>query len=337
MNSKFKKIAFIGQPEYFKFCYETDLNELYEVREYPLMKNGSENNFSDLFKFSPDIAFIFRADFLPASFFENLNCIKIALSSEPFPRQIGKSLQYTIDSLSRYLFFRRNIRSKKIDYLFHYDEASLNYMQRDGLQLSGSFYFPVATEFYSPKYSEKKWDLFFIGRDTLHREKFFLPLKKDFNFLHIAHGVFGEDLLKYISQSSICLNVHAENEISWEPRMQMLLAAGAFVISEKITPNDILRPGVDYIEASSPDDMYKKISYYLQHTESAQKISETGRGRILSKLQATKVFRTLINDVLNGKYRNFHANNGAFWLDIIDYLFKMRRFLNFHRKIFSKR
>jgi len=70
-------------------------------------------------------------------------------------------------------------------------------------------------------------------------------------------------LVRYINAARICLNVHAENEISWEPRLQMMLACGAFVISEPVTPNNYLRPGMDYIEVSGKDEMYKTASYYL--------------------------------------------------------------------------
>lgn len=329
MTSRIKKIAFVGQPEYFRFCYETDLNEIYQVKEFSIIVNGVMNDFVELHKYKPDLVFIFRADYLPASFFENLKCIKIALSSEPFPRHMNKTLVYTKDSFKRYLYFRRNIRSKKIDYLFHYDKASLNYMSRDGLNLSGSFLFPVATNFYLPQINHKKWDIFFIGRDTRHREKYFLPLKKNFNFLHIAHGVFGEDLLKYISQSSICINVHAENEVSWEPRMQMLLAAGAFVISEKITQNEVLRPGIDYIEASNPDDMYEKVKYFLENPEEITRISNSGRNRIEKELQSSKIFQSLINDIQNNKYMRFQAKSGLFWINLLDYLLSINTAIKF--------
>ena len=337
MSLQRKRVAFVGQPEYFRFCYENDLNEVYEVREYPLITNGVLNDFSEIFHFNPDVILIFRADFLPFDFFERLDCIKIAISSEPFPRYIDGWLEYSFDSVLRYLFFRKNIRFKNIDYLFHYDEASLEYMRKDGLMLSGAFHFPVATQVYFPRPDEKSWDIFFIGRDTRHREKFFLPLKKDFNFLHIAHGIYGEGLMQYISQSSICVNVHAEDEVSWEPRMQMLLAAGAFVISEKITPNDVLRPGIDYVEASSPADMYQKIDFYLQHPDLMKKISDSGRARILMKLQSSKIFPGLIEDVINGKYKKFHAHSGGIWLNFFDCLLRARESLKRNSRLIISR
>ena len=93
--------------------------------------------------------------------------------------------------------------------------------------------------------------MFFIGRSTAHRERFFGALKHYKQFLHICHGVWGPALVDHMCAAKVCLNVHAENEVSWEPRMQMMLACGVFVVSERITPNPYLRPGVDYVQADS--------------------------------------------------------------------------------------
>ncbi len=45
-------------------------------------------------------------------------------------------------------------------------------------------------------------------------------------------------------------------------RIQMLLACGAFVISEPITPNDFLRPNIDFIEIVSKDDLIESKPFF---------------------------------------------------------------------------
>ena len=57
-------------------------------------------------------------------------------------------------------------------------------------------------------------DLTFIGRSTEHRERHFGPLKRDCNFLHIAHGVVGQEALAYYHSAPIGLNIHAEPGLS---------------------------------------------------------------------------------------------------------------------------
>lgn len=302
------KIAFIGQPEYFRFIYEKDLDEISEVKEFKLTYTMEKKDFEELLNYSAEINFFFRGEYIPDEVLQNLSGIKVNLSSEPFPRQINKKLEYTKDSLNRYLEFRK-IRNKAFDYIFHYDHASLDFMYNDGLILSGEFAFPVATNVYKPKKTKNKWDLFFIGRSTVHREIFFGQLKHYYNFLHIAHGVFGPDLINYINSSSINLNVHAENEISWEPRIQMLLATGAFVISERITPNSYLRPNIDYIEVTSQYDMFEAVKYYLHNPEKRQTISKNGFLRVRELLNSRVVFKNFIHDICIGKYNKFSTTN----------------------------
>ncbi len=178
-----KKIAFISQPEYFRFIYENDLDEIFDVKEFSF--NGfslSANDELVLMEFDADYNVFFRGEFFPNEIMDKLHGKKIALSSEPFPRKIENKWEFTIDSIKRYIAFR-NIRNKNFDYVFHYDISSLELFKRDNIKISGEFAFPVARGIYkSLDKKQQKWDLFFIGRSTEHREIFFGPLKHNFNF-----------------------------------------------------------------------------------------------------------------------------------------------------------
>lgn len=303
------KIAFITQPEYFRFMYENDLDQLGEIFEFPFHFGMDASEFEPLVKFEADYNFFFRGEFIPVELLDKMKGIKISLSSEPFPITVDGKLVYTLDSINRYDIFR-SIRFKSYDYVFHYDAASLNFMQNDGLILSGVFPFPVATGSYFKKKSEKCWDIFFIGRSSVHREQFFVPLKHIYNFLHICHGIWGPALNHYINRSRICLNVHAEDEVSWEPRLQMLLATGAFVLSERISSNVFLRPGIDYIEANSADEMFELVSHYLNNKEEMGKIATSGRLRVLDVLDSKKCFPDLIEKIDTGKVKPFKTVHG---------------------------
>lgn len=304
-----KKIAFIGQPEYFRFCYENDLDDCYTTFELPYNFNMQYAELMYLEKFDADYNIFFRGEYIPNELLDNLRGITICLSSEPFPRFINEKLNFSRDSFLRYIFFR-HIRNKHYDYVFHYDQASLPFLLKDGLKLSGALPFPVATSTYKKIPLDQQWDIFFIGRSTKHRERFFSHLKHVYNFLHIAHGIWGPRLVEYISSSKICLNIHAENEVSWEPRMQMLLACGAFVISEKITPNDILRPNIDYIEVSTPQELHAAVEYYLEHHEKRKEISANAMRRIHECLDAKNVINNLINGIESNTVERFKPMRG---------------------------
>lgn len=310
------RVAFIAQPEYFRFTYEHDLDEDAEVREFALVNMLETRDFSALIDFKADFNFFFRGEFVPADVLTQLAGVKIALSSEPFPRVIDGRIEQTLDSVNRYLHFR-DIRKLPYDYLFHYDEASLPVMARDGLQCSGPFAFPVATSTYRPSATDKTWDLFFIGRSTAHRERYFGPLKHRHNFLHICHGLWGPDLVDYINRSKICLNVHAENEVSWEPRVQMLLACRTLLISERITPNKLLRPGTDYVEANSPTEMYTAVEHYLHHADELEAIAHAGQQRVLTLLDGRQQYLALIARIERGEVPRYHAGQGSRRMDAL--------------------
>lgn len=316
MGAKKTKLAFVSQPEYFRFTYEHDLDRDAEVREFELFRMLERNDFSELIDFGPDYSFFFRGEFMPADLLAKLPGVKIALSSEPFPRIIDGRLEKTLDSVNRYLHFRQ-IRALPYDYLFHYDESSLSMMAWDGLHCSGHFAFPVALDTYRPSEAPRSWDLFFIGRSTAHRERFFGPLKHRHNFLHICHGLWGPDLVGYVNRSAICLNVHAEDEVSWEPRVQMLLACQTLLISERITPNALLRPGVDYVEVSSPDEMYAAVAHYLAHPDERDAIARSGYERVRELLNGRQCYLDLVRRIESGEVARYRADKGARSLDVL--------------------
>jgi hypothetical protein len=305
-----QKIAFVSQPEYFRFIYEDCLDDIFETREFLFQFDMREEDFDELVNFEADYNFFFRGEFFPEPALRRIKGVKIALSSEPFPRKIDGKWEYTLDSVRRYLAFRK-IRDKSFDYAFHYDLSSMPLFEKDGLVISGEFVFPVALDIYRPAQEEKKWSLFFIGRSSKYREKFFMPLKHQFTFLHIAHGIWGPELVEYINRSKICLNIHAAKEVSWEPRMQMMLACGAFVISEKISPNPYLRSGIDYVEFSDARDLQDKVAYYLTHDKDREEIVENAKCRVREQFDSKRKFVALIDGIIDGRYSIFSTNGPA--------------------------
>ena len=304
-----KTVAFVAQPEYFEFHYREILESQYTVRYFPHSFSEDPGFFKPVVEFDADITIFFRGELVPIEVLEALSGLKVNLSSEPFPKIIDRNPVYTEDSLARFEFFLR-IFDRPYDYIFHYDEVSRTFFERQGIQLSGFFPFPIATEVITPSNKPKKWDIFFSGRSTPHRDQFFGPLKRDFNFLHINHGVVGSDLLDFIHQCKISLNIHAENEVSWEPRTQFLMAAGSLLVSEPLSPTCPLRPGIDFIEVSEPWKMYETCKHILENYDDYKHIAESGRQRVEEVLSSRKNFPVFFNEILDGKYQptSFNPN-----------------------------
>jgi hypothetical protein len=312
-----RKVAFIAQPEYFDFHYREELEDLYEVKYFPNSFSGDPSHFDGVVAFDADINIFFRGELVPAETLHSLSGIKVNLSSEPFPKLINRSFQYTHDSLERFQFFLR-IFDLPYDYIFHYDEISKGFFENQGIMLSGFFPFPLITGKIRPIPAPKKWDIFFSGRSTPHRDTFFGPLKRDFHFLHINHGVVGEDLLEYISKCKIAINVHAENELSWEPRTQLLLASGALLISEPLSHTSPLRPGIDFLEAKDSWDMYTICKRVVANYDEYVHIAASGRKRVEEELDSRKNFPKFFNEILEGRYRKAVFNPNKLNLRVLE-------------------
>lgn len=330
------KIAFISQPEYFRFVYENDLDSVGKVREFIYNFSMTGKDFASLEKFDADVNFFFRGEFFPEDVLRKLNGIKVNLSSEPFPNIINGKLNYTIDSLKRYKYFRP-ILKKSFDYIFHYDRSSLPFIERDGINLSGEFCFPVATGIYKKQKMKKKWDFFFVGRSTPHRELFFSVLKHRYNFLHICHGLWGEELNTYMNQSKILLNVHAESETSWEPRVQMMMASGNMVISEKITKNPYLIPGRDYVEVTTPQEMLDMAKYYFENKNEREKIATRGMEKIQALFDSKKVFNEFLKGLNLKKYNRVSITHSQSSLLPLMFYARLRQTAEYIYRIRQKR
>lgn len=322
-----KKIAIVCQPEYFRQHYETELAELWDFMEFPFNFSMSAEEFQPLLSFNPDLVFFFRGEFVPDSVLQALKGRTVAVSSEPFPRITRGRLDFTFDSLLRYSFFRA-IRNKPFDYVFHYDASSLPVFEFDGLGISGTFPLPVPTSVYRPLSLPKRWDLCFFGRSTQHREKFFGPLKHYYNFLHVAHGMVGADLVSHVNASKICLNIHAEDEISWEPRMQVMLSTGAFVVSEPISDNKWLIPGEHFVEVKSPEEAREAVAHYLKNETARAEIARRGRERVLLTLECKQAFSSLVQAIAANQVERFRPGSSSTVVDCATGLVRLVARLN---------
>jgi hypothetical protein len=303
-----RRVAFVGQPEFFQMCYENDLDDLYEVGSFPLRFSPARDmqadcsTMRDLISFSPDLTVFFHGEYASGDLVAALPGIKVCYSTEPFPKLIDNKFHYTMDSVTRFKSFLRTA-DRKFDYVFHYDEASRKFIELMGIRLSGYQPLPVATRMWRPPSCPppKKWDVVFIGRSTEHRERLFGPLKRDLRFLHIAHGIAGGDAMAYYHAGHIAVNVHAEPELSWESRVQLMMACGVLVVSEPLSPNSYLLPGRHYVEATSPQHLYDKCQEVLSREGDYEGMRVAARELVDERLSTRRVFPPLFAACASGQ------------------------------------
>jgi hypothetical protein len=309
VDMKQTKVAFVGQPEYNSPLYENDLSDMYVTRNFCTLFDLKINrmnaeSMTSLIEFRPDISICFRPEYFSKELIAVLSGIKVGVSTEPFPKYVDGEFHYSLDSISR---FRNFLQAAPLgfDFIFHYDSSSLSFMALMGINLSGIVALPVATRTWAAVRGAERannWDVVFLGRSTTHREKHFLPLKRDLRFLHIAHGITGNDVLPYYHASTIGLNVHSEPELMWEPRVQQLMAAGLLVVSEQISPNGILVPGEHFIETNDPSSTYQICKAIIEDPRQFEDIRRAGYERVRNLLSARQIWPSLISGCLGGAF-----------------------------------
>jgi len=305
--TKIERVAFIGQLEYNLPFFESDLSEQFDAKVFHARASNAGFAFSTsedgihIDEFKPDISVFFRPEFFRNEALDRLGGIKIAISTEPFPKFINGKLFFSKDSISR---FKRFLAASELnfDYILHYDESSLSFMRMMGAHVSGILPLPVATGTWKPSTrSSPRWEIAFLGRSTEHRERHFGLLKRDLRFLHIAHGLTGAEALPYYHSSIIGLNIHAENEPSWTPRLQQLMSSGLLVVSEPIPPNTFFRPGEHFIEVKSPQDTYEVCRAITSEPSRYDHIRVAGMVETQKNLSAKVIWPDLFQKCASGK------------------------------------
>jgi hypothetical protein len=298
------KLAFVGQPEYNNAFIESDLDDLFTVRRFAVRfdptraMEASVATMANLIDFAPDIAVFFRGEFMGNDVLSAIRGLKIGISTEPFPKDLDGKFHYTSDSIGRFKDFTK-IADRELDYVFHYDETSSSFMRRMGISVSGFAVMPVATGVWRPRLgAASDWDVTFFGRSTEHRENHFSALKRDYRFLHIVHGIMGKQTIPYYQTATIGLNIHCEPELSWEPRVQQMMACGVLVVTEQISPNDVLRPGEHFLETSSPSQTYEICRDVIAYPKRFEDVRRAGYEVVTQNLAANDFWPRLFERCL---------------------------------------
>ena len=137
----------------------------------------------------------------------------------------------------------------------------------------------------------------FVGRSTEHRESYLVDVKHNFDVLHIAHGIFGDQLLDLLRETDVAINLHNEPYPSFENRVSLHLAAANLVVSEPLSPTHGLEPGIDYIEVRHPKELLQTIGQIRLDPDLFRRVRIRGR-RKAEAFRASRVYPRLVHDLL---------------------------------------
>ena len=294
------RIAFVGQPEYFRIHYKDMLkSDEFDCTEIPI-KICTPETYSPLLYQEFDYIFFFRGEFCPESVLKNVKGKKIIISSEPFPKCSTNGVISTNELYERFTIFRK-VKDMEFDYIFHYDKTSVNWLITEGVKVNGTFEMPISSTDYGRfELAEKDWDVCFFGRSNEHRENILGNLKRDFNVIHITHGVDEDLMCAIIDRCKIVLNLNTEGVVSYNPRLAQSLAAESFVISEHMTHHDTFTAGVDFVECKWYD-IYDTVKEMLKPENDSYRheIASSGLRKVEEKLDCVKCWKDLIERIDN--------------------------------------
>jgi hypothetical protein len=115
--------------------------------------------------------------------------------------------------------------------------------------------------------------------------------------LHVAHGVGAERLDALMREHDVGINLHNEPYPSFENRVSLHLAAGHLVLSEPLDPTHGLEPGVDYLETSTPQELYAAIELLRRFPNVHHRVRLRGRMKA-EGFRASRVYPRLVHDLL---------------------------------------
>src|SRR4051794_327834 len=287
------RMAFVGQSTYFR---ATSLDEQSDRVRTTYVEFREGRNADDLMAalrdHDPHVVIVFRPELIPAGLFHGQRFAAVGFLTEPLPRIAGARHP----DLDRRLEELRAIDQSNFDRVVAFDPLFVETAE-EIMPVWRSLPLPVADRYYrevGPITGPPR--VCFVGRSTEHRERFLLPIKHEFDILHLAFGVDADRLEDVLDEHDVTINLHNEPYESFENRVCIHLAAGHLVISEKLNPRHGLEPGIDYLEIYTPEQLLDMLVPLHRWPGTYDRVRIRGRQKA-EQYRASAVYPRLIHDL----------------------------------------
>ncbi len=288
------RVAFVGQRVYFHQC----------ALEHPA--GGVEPSFIDfraavapepllarLQELDPDVVLVFRPEIIPAGLFASLRALTIGYLTEPLPRVGGAEHP----DLRARMWWLEQVDAHNFDRIVSFDPLIAE-TAASVLPVWRALPIPVADSVFMDVHERSSPPrLLFLGRSTEHREELLAAVKRAHPIVHIGHGLYGKQLLRFLRDADVQLNLHNNPYPSFENRVCIALAAGNLVISEPLSPRHGLEPGVDYLEADDPAAILALVDQLVHDPDAFAGVQRAGRAQA-ERFRASDVYPELVRDAI---------------------------------------
>jgi hypothetical protein len=287
-------VAFVGQRTYFEACAMAA--PAGGIEPCFIDFRGGANTgelLAELGAFEPDVVVVFRPEIIPAGLFATLRAPIVGFATEPLPRAGEEShdnLEWNLVELDR-------ADRANFDRVICFDPygwaaaaARLPAWRCMPLPVDDRLFRNVTPARRPPR-------VIFIGYSTMHRERYLLRAKHEFDIGHYAHGLMGEELRETLAAADVGINLHgAPWPLSFENRVLLHLASGHLVLSEPLEPAFGLEPGIDFIEVLSREELSLRLHQIHQQPDAYERVRIRGRDKA-DQFRASRVWPAVVRDL----------------------------------------
>jgi hypothetical protein len=287
------RVAFVGQETYFRVCSQTRPSRAITPL-YVDYRSGADPELmlDTVRRFRAHAVVVFRPETVPPGLFAGLDALTLGWSTEPLPRGargVHPDLAWRLSELA--LVDRANF-----DRVVTFDPLSAAAAEPHA-PVWRSLPLPVDDVVYAPaRPLAQPPKVVFVGYSTAHRERWLVDAKHRFDVVHAAHGVHGDRLLDLFARADVAINLHGEPYPTFENRVALHLAAGHLLLSEPLSPDHGLEPGIDYVEVRSPKQLEWTIAGLHSHPRALSPIQVRGRLKA-EQFRASRVYARLVADL----------------------------------------
>ena len=289
------RLAFVAQREYFESSTLEDAVEGLEPAFFDFRFDAPvEPLVAALRAFAPDVVFVFRPEMLPHGALAGVDAVKVGYFTEPLHVPGGPEhpdLDTRFEVLTR-------MDPADFDRVCIYNPSFVATAERH-VPIWRAFPIPISDRYFAPvpPVRPRRPKLLFGGRGTDHRESVLGPVKRDFDLIHLAHGVTDEQFRAFEADCDIGLNIHNEPYPNYEYRVSEYLAAGLLVVTEPLSPYHGLRPGSELLVVHTPWGLWELVREIERTPEAFRPVRLAGR-RAAERFRASVVYPRLVRDVL---------------------------------------
>lgn len=294
MSAQPLRVAFVGQSVYFRQCALELPAEGVEPAFLDFRAAAPPEPLLDALRaLDPDVVLVFRPEIVPDGLFDTLRAVTVGYLTEPLPRVQGAEHP----DLKERMWWLEQVDAGNFDRVISFDpliaqsaERVLPVWRSLPIPVADSLFMEVAPRAHPPR-------LLFVGRSTEHREQLLAPVKHAHPIVHIGHGLFGRQLVRFLEAADVQLNLHNNPYPSFENRVCIALAAGHLVISEPLSPEHGLSAGVDYLAVREPEELLALIQQLAREPNAFAEVQRAGR-RQAERFRASSVYPALLRDAV---------------------------------------